>query len=120
MPAVNRQQFWKSNPNQMALPGMEEQSHPGAKLLAQGYAFRTHSTDMGGGQMQHEINAVHPDLEGDARAITPHMTFGLDKGVASSLNWAGSGYRSGDESPGEIGMVETGRGLEHQGLATTL
>ena len=92
MPPVNAQQFWKNNPNQMALPGMEEHSHPGALHLAQGYHFDTYV-----GKQAVRVRAKHPDIV---------------QGAAASLRW--------DKSSGEIGGVGTRESHQHQGLATAL
>ena len=37
--------MWKENPNQMAIPGMEEHAHPGAHLLTQGHMFSATTTN---------------------------------------------------------------------------
>lgn len=92
MPAVSKDQFWKSNPNQMALPGMEEQAHPGAVYLKQGYSFDTH---VGGPTVR--LRAKHPT------AI---------QGAAASLRWS--------SSSGEIEGVGTRVSHQGKGLATAL
>jgi hypothetical protein len=93
MPEVNKEQFWKANPNQMALPGMEELSHPGATALSQGYHFEHHVNPYQAGLMAHD-----------------------SEGVVSELHWR---VRDGS-GKGEIGWVHTIPSEHRQGLATAL
>lgn len=100
MPEVNRQQFLKANPNQMALPGMEEHSHPGARALSQGFHFTVGHWGSDGNYG--EIGAVHEDWG--------------DQNVAE-LNWRQKNH-SGPK--GEITWVHTNPEHQGQGLATAL
>jgi hypothetical protein len=128
MPPLSSRQFWKSDPNQMALPGLEEHGHPGARVLAQGFRFEHQTKNIGG----------NPDAKEHTLALVPHskgqqrLVHGLDAQhyglpyhdnpkTAASLSWA-----SGKDAPriglssGEIGMVETADGHKGKGLATSL
>lgn len=87
-----RRQFWNSNPNQMALPGMEEHAHPGAVHLAQGYHFRTVASPS-----VVKVSAEHPDTY---------------KSSAAHLRWAANN--------GHIEGVMTAQSHRHKGLATAL
>jgi hypothetical protein len=130
MPPLSSRQFWKANPNQMALPGLEEHSHPGARVLAQGFRFEHHDEDVGASSGQ--------DAHSHSLLVVPHtdatqrLVHGLDAHhyglpysenpkAAANLMWA-----SGRDSPrnglssGEIGMVETAPGHTRKGLATSL
>ena len=102
-------QFFKQNPNQMALPGLEEHSHPLASALAQGYTAKHHVEN--GSQLGHVLSLSH-EAEG-----------GIE---ASSLEWAHDNsrykhsYGVGGYKKGEIIMVETNRRHEGKGLASGL
>jgi hypothetical protein len=102
------EQFFTANPNQMALPGMEEHSHPGAKALSQGYRFEHERTVARVGPWAthyHSLKATHPDV-----AASPEV--GMDREVAAKLDWRDQG--------GEISMVQTQPSQQRQGLATAL
>ena len=91
MPELNDAQFsgWKANPNQMALPGMEDLSHPGAHVLAQGYHFE-HTVDEFGTRSLWAMKGTH---------------------LGGYLQWQ---QHEDYEPRGEIQMVKTedrGRGL---------
>jgi hypothetical protein len=89
MPDLNDKQFWKANPNQMALPGLEEHAHPGAVHLAQGYRFR-----------------VETNTDPQNRTGFSLYAFNPQKRMAAELHWG--------SVRGRIGWVEAherGKGL---------
>jgi hypothetical protein len=87
---------WKMNPNQMALPGMEEHAHPGATLLSQGYRFE-------------------PEENQYAIRIHAYDDYSSSKNPAASLSW----WKPKDFG-GEIQMVETRGEHRGRGLANAL
>lgn len=109
MPEVSRAQFWKSDPNQMALPGMEEHSHPGARLLSQGYHFEHEAMEIPGGAWNHESHPIEHTLS----TMTP------EGHTAGKLSWVHGNAPAVGLSPGEISMVET-HGPRHTGIATAM
>ena len=102
MPEVNRQQFWKANPNQMALPGMEEHAHPGAKVLAQGYRF-VRGRNRENSVRVLKLNKGHDTVSG--------LAWGDDEGS--------HGMYDDPHRKGEIVMVHTDDAHRRQGLAST-
>ena len=99
MPSLNRDQFWKANPNQMALPGMEDISpNPAAPHLARGY----------------HVVAGHDPYDGSFLQIRKPGTAG------ARLDWSTLPLSNRTRPSGEIQMVKTGPGEERQGLATAL
>lgn len=114
---LSQRQFFKANPNQMALPGMEDVSpNPMAHLLTKGYTVEHMMNSTSG---MHTLALHHPE------AKTEYVT-GFPGDVAA-LTWAGSAkemprhmayhYRGG-YSPGEIAMVQSH--TQGQGHATAL
>lgn len=112
MPEVSRAQFLKANPNQQALPGMENVSHPGAALLKQGYHFEHHS-----------IPADHfdPAARGSHHVIEAISPIGTQ---AAELNWPDTKQPSNSYGKGlgqgEISWAGTEAPYRGQGIATTL
>lgn len=80
------------NPNQFALPGMEEHAHAGAKHLAQGYRFEMETA--------HKVKPSRTDHTHELRAVAH------DGRLASRLEWSGSEDDYGSY-PGEIGSVKS-------------
>jgi len=101
--SLNSSQFWKQNVNQMALPGFEEESHPGAPLLAEGYTFEHRESELPHSSL-YTLEAYSP--EGDS---------------AGFMEWGHRRDDSGHHSAlGRIQMVSTHRGYQHEGVATAL
>jgi hypothetical protein len=103
--------FFKANPNQMALPGMEELSHPGARVLARGYHFEHHS------------KPLTPDAWGRpsrGRGHTLSVRFRGGSSDISELHWPDEPDRGAGLSKGEIGWVHTQDYKRGEGLATAL
>lgn len=97
------------NPNQFALPGMEDVSHPGAKLLSQGYHFMP----------EHGPN-IHYDFDD----YTSHETNNLrvrdkDDMFVGSLSWNGRKKTPG-YNPGEIKMIHVAPEYQRKGIATAM
>lgn len=95
-----------ANPNQMALPGMEEHAHPGAMHLAQGHIFHANRTD---DSVQLTVGPANPR----ASTGTASLTWAT-KPIAGD-NWPGNTYKRG-----EIKMVETPPRSRRKGLASSL
>jgi hypothetical protein len=97
------------NPNQFALPGMEQHAHAGAELLAKGLSFDYRSTVSRSGTStdhEHRLSAQDKSLPWQDREV-------------SHLKWAGSeddysGY------PGEIIYVGTKQTQRGRGIASAL
>ena len=113
-----KRQFFKENPNQMALPGLEEHAHAGAPILAQGLRIEhrvadNHDlTNMAG---THTLAAVDDSTEYSERAA-PHLR------TAAKLTWnagtekdTNAGYKRG-----EITGVFTQERQRQKGIATQL
>ena len=98
MPPVNAQQFWKANPNQMALPGMEEHSHPAAAHLAQGYHVSAWEDELG----------------------MTHLQMRKSDTAGASLEYDTKTMPNRQRPSGEIAMVQTALDERGQGLATAL
>lgn len=114
MPTLNRKQFWKANPNQMALPGMEDLSHPGAVALSQGYRFvRKGNSDRA--QVAAHLSTDYPGE--DTRP--PHRR----QDSVAQLTWAKSNEAytmDADLNKGEIEQVYTDEEHSRKGLASAL
>ena len=89
---------WNQNPNQMALPGTEHLSHPGAHLLSQGYQF---------------TSGVHADRN----ELILHRPTRPSNHVSYMLWDKPGGFGN---AGGEIGMVHTKDAYLKKGLASTL
>lgn len=114
MPEVSRRQFWKADPNQQAFPGMEDVSHPGAKLLTQGYSFKKHELGDPGFSPLDPRSQRTAGLRVDA--------IGPKGDTAGYLMWSAQ-HKIPYQNPlgkGEIAMVETGKEHQKQGIATAL
>jgi hypothetical protein len=107
---VSKQQFWKANPNQMALPGMEELSHPGAMHLAQGYHFKSMHTS------ETELMTAHHPQWGEQELAA------LDwRRKGTYPEWSDEGWLH-HRPRGEITWVKTNDSAdsEKKGLATAM
>lgn len=106
MTYLNGKQFWKANPNQMALPGMEDHAHPLAHHLADGYHFEAKAIGPADAR-QVRLSANHTDRP---NANNEH---------ASQLEWHAT---SGDmlHKRGEINWVETDWNHSERNLGSDL
>lgn len=98
MPPLQSRQFWKANPNQLALPGLEEHAHAGANLLAQGAHFK----------------AEHVNEPGEPPRASLYALSG-DNYRVGELHWLAD-----DVGRGEIGLVETHQRAQRNGVASAL
>ena len=88
MAELNRAQFWKDNPNQMALPGMEEHAHPLAEALSHGMHVKTEFNDDYGAVPTVKTSLVHPGGWTVAQLNTvTEKTRGHPKG---EIDWVGT------------------------------
>lgn len=116
MPEVSRAQFLKADPNQQAMPGMENLSHPGAALLSQGYLFDHESQPFQnlngdsrpGAGSHHFLNVMTPEGH---HAGSMSWTEGNEKRVIGS-RWG--------HSPGEISGIEVSSDHQGRGIATAM
>lgn len=95
------------NINQLAMPGMEEHSHPGAKHLAADphlFFFHGQSKDPDTGEVYAEKMYAHTDWEGDRAG---HGGKGIG-GIQGVLRWAGP--HAQPSYPGEVEWVENTSG----------
>jgi len=103
----------------MALPGLEEHAHPGAKLLSQGWHFRTDTIPLGA-NTYHQLSAEpshHVTTDPWAETVGGSLVHEHFPGAV--LQWSGGGPGSGYKK-GEIAMVETAPSHSHQGVASAL
>jgi hypothetical protein len=103
MPEVSSNQFFKANPNQMALPGLESHSHPGAHALSQGFTF-SHELYKSKVNKEHQTHIL--DLKGE------DSPGGQSR--VSSLEWAAKarrGYKKGEIEQVNTSGLERGKGL---------
>ena len=111
-----RGNFWKSNPNQMALPSMEEHAHPGAHLLTQGYTFETRNPTSSNHATH--LKVYHPEND---QYLTDAGKWAQPTGY---LNWTLKRHQDrihkDYHEPGEIGMIEVKGNSQGRGIASTM
>jgi len=110
-------QFWKENPNQMALPGMEEHAHPGTPLLAKGYHFKAEKLDFS----DEDTSADDPDSEAASLTAYRPGENPQEHEPVGELTWRSkeTNTSGGSHFPrGEIAWVESRE--PKQGIASAL
>lgn len=120
--------MWKENPNQMAIPGMEEHAHPGARLLTQGYMFSASSANV----TKSSTLQVHDAADADTSHVL-HSPKGYlptkdlykhTNSMEPQFNQEEHSHLVWNDDPsndvGEIRSAHTNRAHQSKGLATTL
>ena len=129
---ANRGPLLTANPNQMAFPGMEHLSHPGASFVASGGHFTAHEVKIrslthNGNWQEHpgnEIVAHHPDLRSGFSTVDPRSEASLPPDQTHSGSAVGRITWHEGEAPGDLDnaveMIEVDHGLKHQGIGKAL